>query len=221
MNTTPSISAASGAVTAPAARSTLTSAAEQEDRFMKLLVAQMKNQDPLNPLDNAQMTSQIAQINTVGGIERLNTTVKSLLASFDTLLSQSALQLPGRSVLVPGQTLALADGQATGGVELAGAADTVNVDILDASGAVVQTIALGASSAGVRSFSWDGIRADGQPAADGGWTMRVTATSGGQPVQASTLAAARVLAVSNTDAGVQLDLGSAGSVAASAVKSFL
>jgi flagellar basal-body rod modification protein FlgD len=219
--TTTSILGAAGAAAASGNKSSLTSAAEQEDRFMKLLVAQMKNQDPLNPMDNAQMTSQIAQINTVGGIEKLNTTVQSLLASFDTLLAQSALQLPGRNVLVAGQSLTLTDGHATGGVELAGAADAVNVEILDASGAVVKSIALGASSPGVRSFSWDGTLAHGQPAADGAWRMRVTASNGGQPVQASTLAAVRVLSVSNTASGVQLDLGSAGVLPATAVKSFL
>ncbi len=220
--TTTSILGAPGATAAASIKpSSLTTAAQQQDRFMKLLVAQMKNQDPLNPLDNAQMTSQIAQINTVGGIEKLNTTVQSLLASFDTLLAQSALQLPGRNVLVAGESLALADGQATGGVELAGAADSVTVEILDAAGSVVQSIALGPSSAGVRSFSWDGTGADGQSAADGAWRMRVTATAGGQPVQAATLAAARVLSVSNSAAGVQLDLGSAGIRPASDVKSFL
>jgi len=69
-------------------RTATTSAADQQDRFMKLLVAQMKNQDPLNPMDNAQMTSQIAQINTVAGIEKLNTTMESLVAAFHALQSQ-------------------------------------------------------------------------------------------------------------------------------------
>ena len=54
---------------------------EQQDRFLKLLVTQMKNQDPLNPLDNAQVTTQLAQINTVSGIEKLNTTVQALSSS--------------------------------------------------------------------------------------------------------------------------------------------
>src|SRR5687767_3240367 len=57
------------------------SASEQQDRFLKLLVTQMKNQDPLNPLDNAQVTTQLAQINTVTGIEKLNTTVQTLSTS--------------------------------------------------------------------------------------------------------------------------------------------
>ena len=57
-----------------------TSAASQQDRFMKLLVAQLNNQDPMNPMDNAQMTSQIAQINTVSGIQQVNDTLTNMAA---------------------------------------------------------------------------------------------------------------------------------------------
>ena len=209
--------------TAPAASNSsgTSSAAEQQDRFMKLLVAQMKNQDPLNPMDNAQMTSQIAQINTVSGIEKLNTTVTSLLASFNNLQAQSATQLPGRSVLVPGTGLTLTDGKAMGGVELGGAADAVTVDIVDATGATVRSLSLGASSAGVRSFNWDGLLTDGKAAPDGGYRIRVSATAGGNPVPSGALAVSRVQAVSTGSNGVQLDLGSAGTRAYSDVRSFL
>lgn len=210
----PSASAASG-------NSGTTSAAEQQDRFMKLLVAQMKNQDPLNPMDNAQMTSQIAQINTVSGIEKLNTTVTSLLASFNNLQAQSATQLPGRSVLVPGTGLTLTDTKAMGGVELGGAADAVTVDIVDATGATVRSLSLGASNAGVRSFTWDGLLTDGKVAPDGDYRIRVSATAGGSPVPAGALAVSRVQAVSTGSNGVQLDLGSAGTRAYSDVRSFL
>lgn len=200
----------------------LTSAADQEDRFMKLLVAQMKNQDPLNPMDNAQMTSQVAQINTVGGIEKLNTTVASLLSAFQAVQAQSAMQLPGRSVLVAGQSLTLADGSATGGVDLAGDAADVRVDILDAAGQVVRTLPLGKGGAGVRSFTWDGKAADGSQLADGTWRMRVTATSAqGKAVEATALTAARVESVSQRDGAVQLDLGTAGSRAWADIHSFL
>lgn len=197
------------------------SAAEQQDRFMKLLVAQMKNQDPLSPMDNAQMTSQIAQINMVGGIEKLNGTVESLLASFTALQAQSATQLPGRDVLVAGNAMSLAGGVARGGVELSKAADTVNVDILDAGGNTVRTLSLGASGAGVRGFSWDGLRHDGKPAPEGSYRLRVAASAAGKPVDATTLAAARVQSVSNSSAGVQVDLGSAGIRPYADVKSFL
>lgn len=200
----------------------LTSAAEQEDRFMKLLVAQMKNQDPLNPMDNAQMTSQVAQINTVGGIEKLNTTVGSLLSAFQAVQAQSAMQMPGRSVLVAGQSLALAGGQATGGVDLPVDAARVQVEILDPAGIVVRTLELGKSGAGVRSFTWDGKAADGTQLPDGSWRMRVGAvTAQGKLIEATPLAAARVQSVSQRDGAVQLDLGSAGTRAWSDIHSFL
>jgi len=214
--TTPAASGASALTSVGGA-----SAAEQQDRFMKLLVAQMKNQDPLSPMDNAQMTSQIAQINMVGGIEKLNGTVESLLASFTALQAQSATQLPGRDVLVAGNALSLAGGAAKGGVELAKAADTVNVDILDAGGNTVRTLALGASQAGVRGFTWDGLRHDGKPAPEGSYRLRVAATAAGKPVDATTLAAARVQSVATSAAGVQVDLGSAGIRPYADVKSFL
>ena len=73
-----STTAATGTTAATAASATSTANADAADRFLKLLVAQMQNQDPLNPMDNAQVTSQMAQINTVTGIEKLNTTVSGL-----------------------------------------------------------------------------------------------------------------------------------------------
>ncbi|MGZ5846116.1 MAG: flagellar hook assembly protein FlgD [Ramlibacter sp.] len=212
----PASTASSGTV------GSLTSAADQEDRFMKLLVAQMQNQDPLNPMDNAQMTSQIAQINTVGGIEKLNTTVNSLLSAFNRMQAQSATQLAGREVLVDGNQIQLADGKAVGGVTLAGDADKVTVDILDAAGQVARSLQLGASPAGSRSFTWDGLLADGSQAAEGSWRIRATACSGSTAVTATTLTGATVNAVtSTTDGSTALDLGTAGVKTLDAVRSYL
>jgi flagellar basal-body rod modification protein FlgD len=203
----PATSAAGAASTV----GSLTSAADQQDRFMKLLVAQMKNQDPLNPMDNAQMTSQVAQINTVGGIEKLNTTVTSLLSAFNRMRAQSASQLAGRQVLVDGNEVQLAAGHAVGGVTLDAAADQVNVDILDAAGQPVRTLQLGASPAGTRSFDWDGTLADGSAAPEGSWRVRVTASAAGKAVAATPLTAATVRSVSQADDGsALLDLGTAG-----------
>jgi flagellar basal-body rod modification protein FlgD len=167
------------------------------------------------------MTSQIAQINTVGGIEKLNTTVESLLTAFGNLQAQSANDLAGRDVLVAGPSLSLAGGKATGGVSLAGAADHVAVEMLDASGQTVRTINLGASTAGVHSFTWDGKRDDGQQATDGGYRMRVTATASGTAVAAKSLTAAHVQSVNDAVTGVQLDLGAGGLQPLTAVQSYL
>src|SRR5215204_242231 len=97
-----------------------------QDRFLKLLVTQMKNQDPLNPLDNAQVTTQLAQISTVNGIEKLNATIEAMASSFTSGQSLQAATMIGKDVLVPGSTLQLA-GSSVFGVELAQAADQVKV----------------------------------------------------------------------------------------------
>ncbi|MBL0423326.1 flagellar hook assembly protein FlgD [Ramlibacter sp. AW1] len=214
-------SAAPAASTTPSNGAGTTSAAEQQDRFMKLLVAQMRNQDPLNPMDNAQMTSQIAQINTVAGIEKLNATVQGLAGAMVAMQAQTASQLPGRAVLVEGRALRLADGPAQGGVSLAARADRVSVEIVAADGQVVQTLELGALPAGVRSFTWDGRTAEGGTAPAGEYRLRVNARAAGEPVQATTLAAASVRSVVPTPQGIELDLGASGRAGWGDVYAFL
>ncbi|MEZ5703718.1 MAG: flagellar hook capping FlgD N-terminal domain-containing protein, partial [Burkholderiaceae bacterium] len=76
-----------------------------QDRFLKLLVAQINNQDPLNPMDNAQMTTQMAQINTVSGIQELNATLKGMAAQMTAAQSLQGASLIGRDVLMDGDTL--------------------------------------------------------------------------------------------------------------------
>src|SRR6476659_897494 len=87
------------------------------DRFLKLLVAQMQNQDPLNPMDNAQVTSQMAQINTVNGIEKLNTTVQGLSGHVVQMQALQGANLIGRDVIVPGNKMDIEDGVGQGGFE--------------------------------------------------------------------------------------------------------
>jgi flagellar basal-body rod modification protein FlgD len=75
--------------------------ADAQDRFLKLLTTQLKNQDPLNPMDNAQMTSQLAQISTVDGIEKLNATLQKMLSSSNEPEAMQASALVGHQVMVP------------------------------------------------------------------------------------------------------------------------
>jgi flagellar basal-body rod modification protein FlgD len=118
-------------------------ASEQTDRFLKLLVTQMQNQDPLNPMDNAQITTQMAQISTVSGIDDLNKSIGTMTSTLFSSQSMQAASLIGKNVLVPGNTLALA-----------GAADKVSVNIKDAYGKVIDTVELGAQKPGRISFDW-------------------------------------------------------------------
>ncbi len=186
------------------------------DRFLKLLVAQMQNQDPLNPMDNAQVTSQMAQINTVTGIDKLNTTVAGLSSQFMQLQAVQGASLVGHDVIVPGNKLAIdataAVGQ--GGFQIATPADAVKVEILSPSGAVVQTLNLGAQGAGMHSFDWPAGTATDSSAL----TFRVTATSGGVAMASTALMRDRVDAVSTDGGTFNLELEKSGLVPYSSVK---
>ncbi|MGL6112037.1 MAG: flagellar hook assembly protein FlgD [Rubrivivax sp.] len=190
--------------------------AGSEDRFLKLLVAQMKNQDPLNPLDNAQVTSQMAQINTVSGIERLNTTVSGLNSQLVQLQALQGATLVGRDVTVSGDRLSIADGRGVGGFELSSAADSVKVEILNAAGRVAGSLDLGALSSGRHGFEWPaGTALDGE-----GYRFRVAATSGSASVVGGMLMRDHVDAVSSAGNALNLELRHSGPVSYDTVKAF-
>lgn len=208
----------SAATTATASNAAATDAAkEASDRFLTLLVTQLRNQDPLNPLDNAQVTTQLAQISTVSGINKLNDTVASLGAAFAAGQYLQATGLVGRDVVVAGSKLTLADGKAAYGMAIAKDADTVTVTIKSPAGGVVRTIELGAQKSGIRTFEWDGNDDAGKALDAGDYTMSVTATSKGEAVATDALTIAKVTGVAPTAQGTLLMLGSLGSVALSDV----
>lgn len=195
----------------------LSAADEAQHRFLTLLTTQMRNQDPLNPTDNAQVTSQMAQINTVSGITKLQDSIEKLSQTLtqNVIAGQSAqaATLIGRQVLVPGSSLTLANGQANAAIDLSKAADKVTVDILDAGGNTISSQSLGVKPAGQFSLSWDGTDNNGNRMKDGNYLFRVTATSGGEQITTKTMAYAQVSSVKLAADGVKLDLGSRGIVA--------
>jgi flagellar basal-body rod modification protein FlgD len=172
-----------------------TSAADIQTSFLNLLVAQLQNQDPLNPMDNAAVTNQLAEINTVNGIQQLNTTMQSLLGTYSTSQDMQAASLVGHDVLSSGDTMDLASGTATGGFNLASDADTVKVTITGSNGQVVHTATLSDVSAGMQTFGWDGTSDSGTAATDGRYTFSVTATNAGQKVTADPLTVSHVYGV--------------------------
>jgi flagellar basal-body rod modification protein FlgD len=189
---------------------TTSSTQDAQDTFLKLLVTQMQNQDPLNPMDNSQMTSQLAEMSTASGIGQLNTTLSSLVNSLGTSQSMQAAAMIGQNVLVPGSQLALSNGTAYAGVNLSGPADQVTLTILDSSGNVVQTETLGSQKAGVLDIAWDGTNSAGAKVTDGSYKFSVTATQGGNAVTAVPLQVGTVSAVTNSAGGFLLDLGTLG-----------
>jgi flagellar basal-body rod modification protein FlgD len=201
------------------------------DKFMTLLVTQLKNQDPLNPLDNAQVTSQLAQLQTVTGVNKLNETLNTLKASYQSSEAMQATNLIGHGVLVEGSNVSLSGSKAIMGVELASDVDSLKVVISDKNGKEVQTMDLGKQKAGVIPLAWDGVPdannldSNGKPVtlADGDYTFQVVATRGADKVNdATTLSFDSVASVTtNSTDGVKLNLPSKGGVTLADIKQVL
>jgi flagellar basal-body rod modification protein FlgD len=166
---TSNLGTAVGSTTGTATKNNMDPAASQ-DRFLKLLVAQLNNQDPLNPMDNAQMTTQMAQINTVSGIQELNATLKGMATQFSSLTALQGTSLIGREALLPGESLTFKNGQGKAAFSLEGKATDVKVDIMGTNGEVIKTIEMGALNGGLHGFNWDAEGVD--PATVKGFQVR-------------------------------------------------
>lgn len=204
---TPTSSAATAAV----------STSEMQDRFMTLLVAQLKNQDPMSPMDNAQMTSQMAQINTVTGIQQVNDTLKNMATQFASMQVLQGSAMVGNDVMVASNTLTVNAGVAHGAVDLAGKADALKVEILSPGGQVLDTIDLGAQDAGRHTFDWDASAYAGTANP----TFKVTATLAGQTVDNTALARATVLSVGSENGAMTVQLQGRSAVAYDSIKAIL
>ena len=205
-----------GSTVDTAAATAKKSEAGSADRFLKLLVAQMQNQDPLNPLDNAQVTSQMAQINTVNGVEKLNRSVEGLNAQFIQMQTLQGAALVGRDVVVPGNRLSIAGDLGRGGFELDVDARAVSVEVLALDGGVVGTVDLGAQKAGRHHFEWPARGAD----PESGLRFRVVAVNGAAAVPVTALMHDKVRAVNTGGDSLTLELQRSGSVPYASVKSF-
>jgi flagellar basal-body rod modification protein FlgD len=199
------------------------SAKDQSDRFLKLLVAQMSNQDPLNPMDSAEVTSQMAQISTVEGVQTLNQSITGLGAQLTQMQTMQGAALVGKDVATEGD--AVRENPSThvgdGGFELAGNATAVKVDVLDSTGKTVGTVDMGALGPGRHSFDYD-VPASAQGQA---LTFKVTATSGtgtaATAVDTMPLQYNDITAVSTLNGTLALELDNGQRVSYDAVWAFL
>lgn len=182
---------------------------ELQDQFLTLLTTQLQNQDPTDPMDNSEMVTQLAQISTISSIEALGTTAETISSQISASESLQASALVGNGVLIDGNTIKVASGEATAfGVTLDSAADEVTVTISDSSGNVVRTLEEEDMSAGTQSLSWDGLQDDGTTAADGAYTFTISATADDTAVTATALTYALVTGVTTDSSNaVALDLG--------------
>ena len=184
------------------------SAADLQNQFLTMLVTQMNNQDPLNPMDNSQLTSQLAQISTVSGLQTMNGTLTQLLQQTSASRAMDSANLIGKTVMVPGSAVSVSGGvPGQIGVDIPSTADSVTVQVLDASGNVVRTIDMKGQTAGVKDIAWDGRNDQGNAVADGDYSFKVAATANGKDVKPVSLVYGKVQAISGDSSGVLVDIG--------------
>jgi flagellar basal-body rod modification protein FlgD len=194
---------------------------ESQDRFLKLLVTQMKNQDPLNPMDNAQVTSQMAQLSTVSGIDKLNATLKALSGSMTASHSLQAASMIGHVVMVPGNKMELKGGKAAAALDLEQSADSVAVQIRDAAGNVVRNMNLGSQAGGVVKIQWDGLSDANDALPDGSYQFSASAYLGDTKSSINGLSYGLVNGVVKKTEGSNLNVEQLGEVGMDTVKEIL
>jgi flagellar basal-body rod modification protein FlgD len=219
-NTTPTPSVYQS-LTNPTTTTSTTATDDAQTRFLTLLTTQLKNQDPMNPVDSAQTTSQLAQISTVDGITQLNATMKTLMGSYQSSQTLQAAALVGQQVLVDGNQMRLQGGMAIGGFNLAAPADNVSISIRDSNNIEVANETLSNQDSGVHSFAWDGTTSNGATAADGTYTMTITATKGTDAITSTAEEMATVTGVANGDSGVSITAGRFNKLGLSDIRSII
>mgnify|MGYP000958946122 CR=1 FL=1 len=192
-----------------------------KNEFLNLLVAQLNNQNPLEPQGNGEFIAQLAQFSTVEGVEKLNTSMESLLSGYQSSQALQASSLVGRKVIVPSEK-AVVDTSETfkASAVLPVSSSNVYVNVYDSSGASVNRINLGQQSAGSVSFMWDGKDASGNLMPPGTYRFEAQATYEDETKGLYTLLPANVDSVTlgQNGSGLMLNLAGLGSVPLSQVQ---
>jgi flagellar basal-body rod modification protein FlgD len=180
---------------------------DPDDAFLKLMLEQLKNQNPLSPQDSSQYLSQLAQMSSAQGISQINTSIGALTSAMYASQTLQASAIVGRNVLTSGNTVNLRAGQsASGAVNLPVATNGGFVQIFDANGAFVRQLPLGSQPAGFASFTWDGKATDGTVMPAGTYQIQGGYSDGTNSTAADTLIATRVVSVALSNDGKQAQI---------------
>ncbi|OOV88607.1 flagellar hook assembly protein FlgD [Oceanospirillum linum] len=200
-----------------------------KDEFMKLMIAQMNNQDPLEPQGNAEYMAQLSQLSMVEGIQNLNTVTEGFITSLQSSQALQASALVGRKVQIQSNIGNLVEGGSfTGSVFLSSSANNLDMMIVDNNGQVLKTVDTsqyrnesGVFSEGRIDFEWDGVMDNGEPAQPGLYQVISSAEINGQSLGLTTYTNANVNSVTIANGGeVWLNLAGEGSIALSEVNEF-
>ncbi len=195
-----------------------------KNEFLELLVAQMNNQNPLEPQENGEFIGQLAQFSTVEGVEKLNSSMETILSGYQSSQALQASSLVGRKVIVPADK-AVVDTSETfkASLVLPTSSSNVFVNIYDSTGAAVGRVNMGAQEAGNISFMWDGKDSSGKVLPPGTYRFEAQATYQGETKGLYTLLPANVDSVTLGQNGgeLMLNLAGVGSIGLSQVQVIL
>ena len=191
-----------------------------QDQFLELMLAQMKNQDPLKPMENGDFLAQLAQFSTATGVSELKTGLDRLTESLSADKALTAASLIGRDVLVASETLVQDGAGAAGALDLS-AAGAVRIDIVDAAGQTMRTLDLGTRAAGLVSFQWDGLDNAGAELPAGSYSVRASVRDGESEQALPVLAIGRVDSVDLSGPDLNLHTLTLGNVALGDVRRIL
>lgn len=167
-----------------------------KDEFLKLLVTQLKNQNPLNPMDSSAFVAQLAQFSSLEQLTNTNSKLDSLLTYQNSLQNTLLSNLIGKKVTFSGSSVNLSGSTAAINYNLSGDAKDVKISISDSSGKVVRELDLGTLTSGDKTYSWDGKDANGNTLSDGQYTIAMTATdASGNSVDVTTKAQGTVTGI--------------------------
>ena len=177
------------------------------DDFLQLLVTQLQNQNPLDPTDTNEFMNQLVSYASYSTQQEMNSSMSQLVTSMNSMLSSNGIGYIGQTVEAKGDTTTLQDGQAKWGYSLTSNASDVTITVKDQSGNTIYT-ADGETSSGSHTFNWDGTTNSGEKAADGNYTISVSATNGsGSSVLDYTTVIGKVAGVDSTSGTTKLVVG--------------
>ena len=179
------------------------------DEFLTLMTAQLKNQDPMKPLEGTEFISQLATFGTVSGVKDMQTSLETLAASLRSTQTLNGATMVGRDILATADSIVHTQGGAVSGeVDVPAGMTSVQLRVTDSTGQVVREMTL-PSTAGSQSFTWDGLRDNGTPAASDTYDIEIIANAGGMRGSLELMLAGRVSSVSIDAAGTGLTLNTA------------
>ncbi len=176
------------------------------DAFLTLMTAQMKNQDPMKPLEGTEFISQLAQFGTVSGVQQMQTSIETLASSLRSTQTLNGATMIGRDILASADSFEHTQGGTVKGqIDVPPGTTSLQLRITDSSGAVVREIQL-ETAEGTQNFTWDGLHTDGTPAESDTYDIEAVATVRGQTGSLEVLMAGRVSSVSLDASGTNLSL---------------